>query len=82
MVKRTNGQVVCIANRNPPCHENVGTGEIDGYCLNTVSCANCKMKAEKPRLNENQEVLPSHWIGRPSAVTGQEVKDFAYEKKS
>lgn len=82
MVKRTNGEVDCILKSNPPCHQTVGTRQIVAYCLDVVSCANCKMNAQKPRLNVDQEVLPNHWIGRASNVTGQEVRDFADEKKS
>ena len=76
--KTPTGEVDCIRNPKSPCAEVVGTKEVDDYCLNHVSCSTCKMQINNPNYQKN--VGPLHWQGQASRVTGQDVRDVAYEK--
>jgi hypothetical protein len=75
--KNTTGEVDCTCNHKEPCEDVVDTEEVDDYCWNHVSCPACKMQVENP--NYKKDVGPLHWQGKASKVTGQDIRDFAYE---
>jgi hypothetical protein len=79
MAKKTNGEFDCVLKSNPPCNVVVDNVTINKYCLNHVSCTTCKMYVENPNLKAN--VGPLHWQGKACKQSGQDVRDFAYEKK-
>lgn len=76
--KNPNGEIDCTRNPKTPCEEVVNSKEIDDCCWNHVSCATCKMQVNNP--NYKKDVGPLHWQGKASEVTGQKVRDFAFEK--
>jgi hypothetical protein len=76
--KNPNGEVDCALNSNPACSSTVGTATLNDYCWNHVSCSTCRMQVNNP--NYRQNVGPLSWQGKACKESGQNVRDFAYEK--
>ena len=79
IAKRENVHVSCIRGTKDICQDVVSTATRIDYCLNTVSCTNCRLYVSNP--NYKQNVGPLHWRGIACKQTGTDVKDFAEDTK-